>query len=85
MKKISMIMLAVLALFGCEKTTEQYKSVEVTLTNECEGLNAAGDLPYDFCADGMVGYKTDADVHNNASSAHNKHSFPITVCSTFPD
>lgn len=60
MKKISMIMLAVLALFGCEKTTEQYKSVEVTLTNECEGLNAAGDLPYDFCADGMVGYKTDA-------------------------
>lgn len=53
-------MLAALVLFGCEKTTELYKSVEVTLTNACEGQNAAGDLPYDFCAEGMVGFKTDA-------------------------
>lgn len=60
MKKISIIFFAALVLLGCEKTTELYKSVEVTLTNACTESNAAGDLPYNFCAEGMVGYKTDA-------------------------
>ena len=60
MKKFSIIFFAALVLLGCEKTTELYKSVEVTLTNACTESNAAGDLPYEFCAEGMVGYKTDA-------------------------
>ena len=60
MKKFSIIFFAALVLLGCEKTTELYKSVEVTLTNACTESNAAGDLPYEFCTEGMVGYKTDA-------------------------
>lgn len=60
--------MAALVLLGCEKTTELYKSVEVTLTNACEGVNAAGDLSYDFCAEGMVGFKTDAGDRSAAKA-----------------
>ena len=62
------MLMAVLVLLGCEKTAGLYKDVEVILTNACEGMNAAGDLPYDFCAEGMVGFKTDAGDRSAAKA-----------------
>ena len=68
MKKFFYMFTAVLVLLGCEKTTELYKTVDVNLTNSCEDSNAAGDLPYDFCSEGMVGFKTDAGDRNAAKA-----------------
>lgn len=68
MKKIIYMFMAALVLLGCEKTTELYKTVEVNLTNACEDLNAAGDLPFDFCSEGMVGFKTDAGDRSAAKA-----------------
>ena len=55
-------------MLGCEKTTELYKSVNVTLTNACVESNAAGDLAYDFCAEQMVGFKSDAGDRSAAKA-----------------
>lgn len=68
MKKFFYMFTAALVLLGCEKATELYKTVEVNLTNACEDSNAAGDLPYDFCSEGMVGFKTDAGDRSAAKA-----------------
>lgn len=60
--------MAALVMLGCEKTTELYKSVNVTLTNACVESNAAGDLAYDFCAEQMVGFKSDAGDRSAAKA-----------------
>lgn len=60
--------MAALVMLGCEKTTELYKSVNVTLTNACVESNAAGDLAYDFCAEQMVGFKTNAGDRSAAKA-----------------
>lgn len=60
--------MAALVVLGCEKAAETYKNVEVTLTPITES-NAAGDIPYDFCVEDMVGYRTDAGDRSAAPAA----------------